>query len=241
MPSQQYHLVPVGHDQGLEGTAELENPIIESKRPYRPKKILVTTLLGLASVIIIFTTLDVKLSQSDRHYGQQVCGVTPKEARDSGCVFDIILMGWVPQRCHDAGLANKLGQEQPWVFYRDRNGTLPPMSVQELARGDWGALYVNRAFAVAACAYSWQKMHSAAMSGDVLDGYTSHWHHTEHCGDIMTMQLEEDDYTIGLANKFVACPWNVDENFKGIGWYSIISGEKMYMNDKDEWIVIDNI
>lgn len=241
MPSQEYRLIPIGSDHGLHGTVEMEDHTATSKRPYLFKKFLLTAFLGIASVLLIFGVLDLKALQSERHHGQQVCGGTPEEARDSDCIFDILLMGWVPQRCHNAHLANRLGQQQPWVFHRDKNGTMPPMSVQELLKGDWDFLYVNQAFAVAACAYSWQKMHSAAITGDVLDGYTSHWHHTEHCGDIMTMQLGEYDYTIGLANKFVACPWNVGENYKEIGWYSIISGKKMYMNDNDEWVTSDRI
>jgi len=92
---------------------------------------------------------------------------------------------------------------------------------------------------MASCAYTWQKLHLGWQSGGVVDGYTSYWHRTEHCGEIMLMTMAEDDYTIGAANKYVSCPWNSKANNKGLGWYSIVNGKKMFVDDEDHWVTVD--
>lgn len=185
--------------------------------------------------LVAFTMLGVALylehkqdsEQSLRGQKLQVpeeCGESPSEARALGCVFDVIIMGWVPWRCHDADLAAEFLARDDWAFYRTPNTTEPQLPTSEILAGEWEEVYVDYKYHVVHCTYTWRKTQRAAMSGLVLDGYIADPHHTNHCE---MMLLHEPLAENSAYIKYASCPWvHVDRG--RFGWYRMRGGKKTY-------------
>ncbi|KAK4107470.1 hypothetical protein N656DRAFT_677787, partial [Canariomyces notabilis] len=164
------------------------------------------------------------------------CGLSASEARQRGCVFDAVIMGWVPWRCYDAGLARDFLAEKDWPFYRgpgwkamdntsDASDSGLRMPLEEVLRGEWSTLYVEEEFYLFQCTYTWRKTWQAAMSGGMLDGYVGDSHHTSHCEMLITKgpHLDKNVYM-----KYASCPWVRSADRGRFGWYRVIDGNKVY-------------
>jgi len=152
------------------------------------------------------------------------CGESPSEARDIGCVFDVIIMGWVPWRCYDADLAAEFLERDDWAFYRTPNTTGPEVPISEILSGEWDEVFVDYKYHVVHCTYTWRKTQRAAMSGLILDGYIADSHHTNHCE---MMLLHEPLAENSAYIKYASCP-RVRVDRGRFGWYRMRGGNKTY-------------
>ncbi|KAL1859795.1 hypothetical protein Daus18300_009385 [Diaporthe australafricana] len=192
-------------------------------------------ILFVALCLLAFTMLGAALYLEHREDSEKAlqeqelqipeeCGESSSEARDLGCIFDVIIMGWVPWRCHDAELAAEFLARDEWAFYRAPNTTGPEIPISEILAGEWEEVYVDYKYHVVHCTYTWRKTQRAAMSGLVLDGYIADPHHTNHCE---MMLLHEPLAENSAYIKYASCPWvHVDRG--RFGWYRMREGKKTY-------------
>ncbi|KAM0745435.1 hypothetical protein ACQRIT_000819 [Beauveria bassiana] len=109
------------------------------------------------------------------------CGTSPAEARQLGCVFDIIVMGWTPDRCHDGELSAEFLAKRDWKFFAHANTTQPALSAYDIVKGEWDNIYVDYEFQLFHCVYLWRKTQRATARDSILDGYTADPHVVNHC------------------------------------------------------------
>ncbi|KAK3351076.1 hypothetical protein B0H65DRAFT_456832 [Neurospora tetraspora] len=118
-----------------------ENP--PPARSYSKIRLCLAIVVILSFALILISFLNHVLSQSkdspevSHHQSLEDCGLSPTSARQSNCVFDPVLMGWVPIRCHDADLASEfLSRKELGVFYRDEDHN-STMLLEEVMAGEW--------------------------------------------------------------------------------------------------------
>jgi hypothetical protein len=167
-------------------------------------------------------------SHPDAKREPEMCGQSAAEARSLGCVFDTMVFGWLPQRCHDAELEADFISVLPWTWFRDAEAT-QSMSLVEVMEGKDEHIYVPHIFHMLHCTYMWKKMHRAVLDGRVLDGYIADTHHTNHCQLQLMEQTEKNDTRTYVYNKFITCPWKPKYSGR-LGWYRVINGGKVYRN-----------
>ncbi|KAK0718659.1 hypothetical protein B0T26DRAFT_599476, partial [Lasiosphaeria miniovina] len=154
------------------------------------------------------------------------CGLSPAEARELGCVFDAVLMAWVPWRCHDAKLNSEFLARKDWQFYGDPdwNSTSRALPLSYVLAGEWDKIYITIDFNLFHCTYTWRKAWQAAMKGDVLDGYIGDSHHTNHC-EMLLMSDPLKERSVYM--KYADCPRVRYDNGR-FGWYRVINRRKIH-------------
>ena len=192
---------------------------------------IVSALIALSSLLILLVFLFQDRIKNSRHHdhlrGDDSCGQSPSEARQAGCVFDAILIGWVPWRCHNTALAAEFLEKKNWSFFSGRNST-GSISIEEFMAGEWSSVYTSYEFYVLHCIYAWRKVREAAKLGEVLDGYLADSHQVNHCEMIMLRRTALDSFDTQVFSKFVSCPRGVNSNAGRFGWYRVVGGKKMY-------------
>lgn len=209
-------------------------------------KLYLTILLLVVSIALLaflnqFLPSHSNPSTSAPNLDLEDCGLSPTSALQSNCIFDPILMGWVPLRCHDTELAAEfLSRQELGRFYRDEdhNSTMP---LEEVMKGEWEYVYVGWEFQALHCMYSWKKTLRAAVAmmdgregkGAVLDGYVGDEHHTNHCEMWMLQQGKEGIKELGVYMKYVGCPreGGGKKEMGRLGWYRVLGGKRVYRNE----------
>ncbi|KAH8903528.1 hypothetical protein BR93DRAFT_971612 [Coniochaeta sp. PMI_546] len=128
-----------------------------------------TILFTVTLVIILVFTLQSKHTAPNEKAPEE-CGTSPSSARRNNCVFDAVLMGWVPRRCYDSDLATRLLAQKEWSFYPGPDFNTTKVPLDEVLAGEWDKLYIEPGFYIAQCIATWRKTWQVAMSGGVLDG-----------------------------------------------------------------------
>ncbi|CZR52521.1 uncharacterized protein PAC_02398 [Phialocephala subalpina] len=109
------------------------------------------------------------------------CGETPDAARANGCVFDLMMSGWVHPPCYDKELSDKFLSENNWTFYREREA-INVIPEEEARLGNYKQIYTLGNFHYQHCGYIWAKqMQAATRFPLVLDSASRSVEHTEHC------------------------------------------------------------
>ena len=135
------------------------------------------------------------------------CGHTAAEARDRGCLFDIISFSWFPPACYDAQLSQDFDDITTWEWFLDPNAT-QPVSHESAMTGEYSGLYVNWEYHIRHCTAMWLKMHRAVLGGGkaAIDSYIGELTHTRHCGDmLLTRDPPLDALNTIILLKFPHC------------------------------------
>lgn len=183
--------------------------------------LLVTSILFLVIIFTIYV-----LTHRDL---REECGTSPTEARQRGCAFDPILMGWVPRRCYDHPLTQDFFSDiANYTFHQTADRTASDIIGQkEVLEGEWDIIYVDPQFYITQCMCAWKKTWRAAVNGSVLDGYLGDEHQRNHCEMLVTEGPEREK---SLHMKYVSCRiW--DGSVGSFGWYTVIGGERVYRAD----------
>lgn len=110
-----------------------------------------------------------------------MCGATPAEARDNGCVFDLMMSGWLHPACYDRDLSDTFLRENNWTFYREREA-INVIPEEEARLGEYQTIFVKGNFHYQHCAYLWAKQIRAKTRFPlVLDSATRSEEHSGHC------------------------------------------------------------
>ena len=120
------------------------------------------------------------------------CGNSTREAREQGCVYDVLTNMWVPEPCWDKEGTEEYMRTAPWQGYDTQDATrrLTLEEMSERVGHDrlaadltsppyWTPLREH----VIHCALMWQRQHRGYMSGKWkrLDFHSLSYQHTVHC------------------------------------------------------------
>ncbi|KAM3497030.1 hypothetical protein MY10362_009603 [Beauveria mimosiformis] len=196
---------------------------------YRRLCIWLLALLAVAGISIVsaLTIRDYGREPAGKAEGNrqtEECGTSPAEARQLGCVFDIIIMGWTPDRCHDGELSAEFLAKRDWKFFAHANTTQPALSAYDIVEGEWDNIYVDYEFQLFHCVYLWRKTQRATIRDGILDGYTADPHVVNHCEATI---LDETFASPSAYVKYSSCPW-VPSDSGRLGWYRVMDGKKVH-------------
>jgi hypothetical protein len=124
------------------------------------------------------------------------CGGGPEEARNNGCIFDVMMQDWVPAPCYDDALTQRYLKEGNWTWYRsgDANDT---MTDEEMALGEHGDAWMSSSYHKAHCIFSWDKTVRALRNNQPISQELLSYDHVLHCS-MQTFNGVEVDENIGV-------------------------------------------
>jgi hypothetical protein len=220
-----------GHD-----TRMIRSRSCQSDQPRRKESnfsatcslVVIVILAALAAMAVIGSNSGhPSLAQNKKSHIAETCGLSATEAQELGCVFDAVLLGWVPWRCYDPALAREVQERKEWEMFRDPDLASLRVTMEELMGGEWQTMYVSRELYIIHCMYTWRKARDAARNGEVLDGYLADDHQTNHCEMMLLRPAKLNATGIELYTKFVSCPW-AHTNDGRLGWYRVLGGKRIH-------------
>ncbi|KIX03247.1 uncharacterized protein Z518_06799 [Rhinocladiella mackenziei CBS 650.93] len=110
----------------------------------------------------------------------QDCGGSPQEARDRGCVFDVMMQLWTPAPCYDEILSNRFLEVGNWTWYADTSAT-KTYTLEEMRRGEHDAVYVAQDYHVTHCIYAWEMLVRAMRNQEPMITELISYDHVIHC------------------------------------------------------------
>lgn len=107
------------------------------------------------------------------------CGTSLQEAKDRGCVYDILDNHWIPGQCADEFSIKEYQMDGSWFPYADENRTMP-LTREEL--GDRKMYYTSKRDHIVHCAALWRRQFRALSEGwKYVDSVLTDPEHTMHC------------------------------------------------------------
>lgn len=110
----------------------------------------------------------------------QDCGYSPQDARDRGCVFDVMMQLWTPAACFDEILSNRFLEVGNWTWYADP-GAEHVFTLEEMRKGEHDAVYVAQDYHITHCIYAWEKLVRAMRTRSPLITELISYDHVIHC------------------------------------------------------------
>jgi hypothetical protein len=137
------------------------------------------------------------------------CGRTPGQARQNGCIFDLMMSGWVHPPCYDQELSDRFLRENNFAFFWDREGT-KQFTEAEARLGNYKTIYTNGTFHYQHCTYIWAKqVRARRKSPYILDSQSRSVEHVEHCfhrvGSPNLTQIQ-----LQTGTQLHGSPWRLD-------------------------------
>jgi hypothetical protein len=108
------------------------------------------------------------------------CGNSTAEAKENGCLFDVMIHSWVPEACYYEALSEEYIQANNFRFFSDPEAKRE-VSMEFVRRGEFEELYTGLDHHVLHCAYIWRILVLSTTSGRQLDSLSSSEDHTGHC------------------------------------------------------------
>ena len=125
------------------------------------------------------------------------CGGNPEEAREKGCVFDVMMQDWVPEPCYDSVLTERYLAEGNYTWYADGQGETT-LSDEEMRKGEHGGAWMSTSYHKAHCIFSWMKTIRALRNERGISQELLSYDHVMHCGH---GALTQDSNDRGLGVK----------------------------------------
>lgn len=124
------------------------------------------------------------------------CGGNPGEAREKGCVYDVMMQDWVPEPCYDSVLTEKYLAEGNWTWYGDGDGntTIPD---EVMRKGEHGAAWMSTSYHKAHCVFSWIKIIRALRNNRGISQELLSYDHVLHCS-MGALKAREGDEGLGV-------------------------------------------
>ncbi|KAK2036966.1 hypothetical protein LZ31DRAFT_600881 [Colletotrichum somersetense] len=127
--------------------------------------------------------LDNSLMQESKHPKDHIKAVA------HGCVYDEVLLHWMPPECSSRELIDEFVHVWPWRFWTDKSAT-QELSLAEVRQGNqvadkWVSLGLHRWHCVA----TWKSLTHAVSTGSKVPAFVLDWNHTVHCSDHVLMNM----------------------------------------------------
>ncbi|KAF0319286.1 hypothetical protein GQ607_013535 [Colletotrichum asianum] len=120
------------------------------------------------------------------------CGDTPEKAIAAGCIYDDVLLHWMPQACSSPELIDEFEHVWPWEFFEDQHAT-SQISIPDVRKGTQDIKWVSMDLHRWHCVATWKILSSAARWGTTVPGYSVNWNHSVHCADHVLINMHTDD------------------------------------------------
>ncbi|KAH8777673.1 hypothetical protein F5883DRAFT_639731 [Diaporthe sp. PMI_573] len=126
-----------------------------------------------------------KLGEEPRENGPN-CGSSPREARDLGCKFDLVLYSWVPEPCYDHEIQVAY-RERESEWWRERGGVGgEKISQDRAALGIEEAMWLSWDYHDYHCQFIWKMMTRILRNTSMgVPGRLLEYHHTDHCIEVL--------------------------------------------------------
>ncbi len=194
----------------MEGQEFLQSSEIQDTLQTRPRRqrlfdiagTVILTLLATTTAHILFTKYlyspqkDIQAAvqsiygEAQRQHPQHHCGNSSAEAITQGCIFDMSVLGYVPEVCYDDELHQHF-IDYGWRFFEDEEGTREVFEDRLAASaGTREPFWVQHGFHVTHCQLAWERMHRAIQRGGKLTTHLLNFHHTHHCGGILETRTD---------------------------------------------------
>ncbi|KAG8169996.1 hypothetical protein KVR01_000741 [Diaporthe batatas] len=135
------------------------------------------------------------------------CGQSVAEARQAGCVFDLLSTAWTPAECVDLSVTEEfitaITKDGAWPYYHDKEGRLPFEDMEVLRAGDWVGqeLWSTMRLHQHHCLFTWRRMHIAYNGGPPVDTVSRGLRHTKHCAK-MLLHRDPPESVSGLQHVY---------------------------------------
>ncbi|KAH7336731.1 hypothetical protein BKA65DRAFT_403161 [Rhexocercosporidium sp. MPI-PUGE-AT-0058] len=165
--------------------ADIHHSCARQNRP----GIYIWVLVLLLTILIFVLGIQIQVgdfrASGSRHFKAGNCGKTMEEARDKGCVMDLISGSWVPLECYDEQLEKQFLGEADWQWFSDQDGQheLSEEFIRET--GGPNPYFVTKEYHNLHCAYTWMKLHKAVLLNGPIDSHIGNYKHTNHCSRSM--------------------------------------------------------
>lgn len=116
------------------------------------------------------------------------CGHTAEEATARGCIYDEVLLHWMPQECSSSELIDEFLHVWPWEFWTDKTAT-KQITLDQVRQGTQLEKWVTFGLHKWHCAATWKILSSAAALGKTVPAFAMNWNHTIHCTDHVLMNM----------------------------------------------------
>ena len=152
------------------------------------------------------TSIQIPPSRIPKIVQEADCGASPAEARDGGCMFDVMTNAWLPQECYNEALTESwLAANDHWKWYSDRNKT-DEVPLETLRLGEYTTVWTSLDWHYKHCIFDWQKVLIALEQGGPYDLKSVEPGHATHCGERLLERGELDDLTEVVIG-FLPCKW----------------------------------
>jgi hypothetical protein len=110
----------------------------------------------------------------------QDCGYSPQQARERGCVFDVMMQLWTPKDCFDSSLSERFLEVGNWTWYADP-GAEHVFTLEEMRKGEHDAVYVAQDYHITHCIYAWERLVRAMRTRAPVITELISYDHVIHC------------------------------------------------------------
>lgn len=188
------------------------------KIAYLVEFFIVTTavvLITLSSVLLVGNSNQRHLHQNsiiEANYQEgeewRDCGKSVAEAKQAGCVFDLMLNGWVQPECYHRALSEDFIHKGQYRFFSDRQAT-QEVPLEIVRRGEHTRIYTGPLHHFDHCAYMWRLQARALQTRGPVDSESLDYKHTVHCAGVLekfylaNTTSFGNESTVGVA--FMAC------------------------------------
>ena len=119
------------------------------------------------------------------------CGFSPEEAREKGCIYDVMMQDWVPEPCYDQVLTERYLKAGKYIWYADGDGNTT-ISDEQMAKGEHGRAWMSTAYHKDHCVFSWLKIIRALRMKRGISQELLSYDHVLHCSHGALKQDSED-------------------------------------------------
>ncbi|TVY27467.1 hypothetical protein LHYA1_G003187 [Lachnellula hyalina] len=110
------------------------------------------------------------------------CGGTPAEAKDRGCVWDLMSFSWTHPACYNKNESETfLAEYGPWKWYENVDNKPGAEVLDESDLPYMSMVWTQEHYHIAHCTYILKLLHLAAMSGHLVTDEGIGMFHTDHC------------------------------------------------------------
>lgn len=143
-----------------------------------------TTVVIATSNVLLFRNCSGRCYIEDDDQEFRGCGSSVAEAKAAGCVFDLMLNGWVQPECYQRDLSEEFISKGLYHFYYDHQATQEiPLDI--MRKGEHKLVYTSPVHHFDHCSYMWRVQVRALQTRGPIDTESLDYNHTVHCAGVL--------------------------------------------------------
>lgn len=108
------------------------------------------------------------------------CGSNAAEARDKGCIYDVMMQMWMPEACYDEKLSHRFLAQGNWTWWADPYAT-EILTDEKVKLGEHNVTYVSADYHKTHCIYAWEMLVRALRTQKPIIETAISYDHAVHC------------------------------------------------------------